>query len=289
MNEVAWFRPHQLEEALALLEQYGEEARPVAGGSALALLLKQRLVQPRALIGLAGLTELRGIRQEPDGLHLGALTTHAEVERLAGAAGVPPLLVETYRRVATRRVRNQATVGGGLAHADPAQDPPAALLALEARVRLVGPRGERIVPLDQFFVDYYETVLQPGELIREVIVPPQPSGSAGAYVKFLSRSVDDYATVAVAVQLGLEGRVLTGVRVAFIAAGPTPRRAREVEALLEGEVPRVGLLQEAGQLASQVVEPLDDSRGSAAYKREMAGVMLERAVRLAVERARSGQ
>ena len=289
MNEVAWFRPHQLEEALALLEQYGEEARPVAGGSALALLLKQRLVQPRALISLAGLAELRGIRQEPDGLHLGALTTHAEVERLAGTAGVPPLLVETYRRVATRRVRNQATVGGGLAHADPAQDPPAALLALEARVRLVGPRGERIVPLDQFFVDYYETVLQPGELIREVIVPPQPSGSAGAYVKFLSRSVDDYATVAVAVQLGLEGRVLTGVRVAFIAAGPTPRRAREVEALLEGEVPRVGLLQEAGQLASQVVEPLDDSRGSAAYKREMAGVMLERAVRLAVERARSGQ
>ncbi|MCS6801662.1 MAG: xanthine dehydrogenase family protein subunit M [Chloroflexota bacterium] len=289
MSDFAVFRPHTVEEAVALLAQYGEEARPLAGGTALALLVKQRLVHPTALISLAAIPELRGVRREADGLHLGAMTPHAEVERLDGAAGVPPLLVETYRRVATRRIRNQATVGGGLAHGDPAQDPPAALLALDALVRLVGPAGERVLPVEAFFVDYYQTALQPGELLTEVIIPPQPERAAGVYLKFLPRTVDDYATVAVAVRLSLAGRELTDVRIAFVAAGPTPIRARAIEAMLDGEVPRPGLLREAGERAKTIVDPLDDVRGSAAYKREMAAVFLRRALESAVERARAGR
>lgn len=280
-------RPQTVDEAVAQLAALGEDARPLAGGAALALLVKQRLVQPTALVSLAGISALRGIRRETDGLHIGAMTSQAAIERLAGMDGVPPLLVATYRRVATRRIRNQATVGGGLAHGDPAQDPPAALIALDARVRLVGPAGERIIPVEQLFVDYYQTAIQPGELLTDVILPPQPAGSVGVYLKFTPRTVDDYATVAVAVRLSLAGREVTNVRVAFVAAGPTPIRARAVEAMLEGEVPRAGLLHEAGHRAMEVVDPLDDVRGSAAYKREMAAVILQRAVEAAVAEARA--
>lgn len=280
-------RPQTVDEAVAQLAALGEDARPLAGGAALALLVKQRLVQPTALVSLAGIPALRGIRREADGLHIGAMTSQAAIERLAGMDGVPPLLVATYRRVATRRIRNQATVGGGLAHGDPAQDPPAALIALDARVRLVGPAGERIIPVEQLFVDYYQTAIQPGELLTDVILPPQPAGSVGVYLKFTPRTVDDYATVAVAVRLSLAGREVTNVRVAFVAAGPTPIRARAVEAMLEGEVPRAGLLHEAGHRAMEVVDPLDDVRGSAAYKREMAAVILQRAVEAAVAEARA--
>ena len=287
MIDFALLRPQTIDEAVALLAEYGEDARPLAGGTALALLLKQRLVQPAALVSLAGIPALKGIRVEADGLHIGAMTHHAAIERLAGVEGVSPLLVETYRHVATRRIRNQATVGGGLAHGDPAQDPPAALLALDALVRIVGPAGERTIPVEALFVDYYETDLQPGEILTEVIVPPQPIGSAGAYLKFLPRTVDDYATVAVAVRLSLVGRELANVRVAFIAAGSTPIRAQAVEELLNGAVPQPGVLHEAGELAKTVVDPLDDLRGSAAYKREMAAVFLQRAVEAALERARA--
>ncbi|GIW08437.1 MAG: carbon monoxide dehydrogenase [Dehalococcoidia bacterium] len=287
MSDFEVLRPRSIEEAVAQLATYGEDGRPLAGGTALALLVKQRLVQPTALVSLAEIPELVGVRREADGLHIGAMTRHAAIERLAGEDGVPALLVETYRRVATRRIRNQATVGGGLAHGDPAQDPPAALLALDAIARVVGPAGERTIPLDQFFVDYYETALRPGEILTEVIVPPQPARSAGVYLKFLPRTVDDYATIAVAVRLSLAGRTLADVRVALIAAGSIPMRARAVEQLLEGEVPRHGLLHEAGDLAKSIVDPLDDVRGSADYKREMAAVFVHRAIEAAVERARA--
>ncbi|MFN8532134.1 MAG: xanthine dehydrogenase family protein subunit M [Dehalococcoidia bacterium] len=286
MIDFAYFRPETIAEAVELLDREGEDARPIAGGSALALLIKQRLVQPPVLVSLANIIELQSVRREADGLHIGAMTSHAAIEKLAGADGVPDLLTEGYRRVATRRIRNQATVGGGLAHGDPAQDPPAALLALDAAVRIVGPAGERTVPVDQFFVDYYETILQPGEIVTELIVPPQPTGAAGVYLKFLPRTADDYATVAVAVRARLDDGSLRDVRVAFVAAGPTPIRARAVEALLEGQTPRHGLLHEAGDLAASLVDPLDDVRGSAAYKREMAGVFLRRAVEAVAARAR---
>jgi carbon-monoxide dehydrogenase medium subunit len=288
LSALRFERPVTIDEAVHLLQQYGEDARPIAGGTALSLLMKQRLVQPEALISLAGIPELHRIQVDPDGLSIGAMTAQSIAERLPDhdrLPTVPALLRECYAMVATRRIRNQATVGGGLSHGDPAQDPPAMLLALDALVRIAGPDGSRVVPLDEFFVDYYETALAPGELLTEVVVPRQPAGTAGVYLKFLPRTVDDYATIGVAARLRLEEGAMRDVRVALIAAGSTPLRAKPVEALLEGQTLRHGLLHEAADLAMESVDPLDDVRGSAGYKREMAGVFVRRAIEAAVLRA----
>ncbi len=285
MNEFELHRPATLDAALTLLSDLGEDARPIAGGTALILLMKQRLVQPEALVSLAGIPELNQIRIDGDLLRIGAMTPHRKVELSPEVAAFAPLIPETYRHVASIRVRNQATVGGGLVHADPAQDPPAALLVLDAQVRLVGPSGERNVPLTEFFADYYETALEPGELLAEVLVPRVKPGSGSAYLKFLPRTVDDYATAAAAASCRLEDGVLHDVRLAFIAAGPTPLRATNVEAALEGKAPDKAALAEAAELARDIVDPLDDVRGSAEYKREMSVVFARRALEAAAKRA----
>ncbi len=282
MRDFIYHAPTSLDEALSLLEQYGEDARPIAGGTAMVNLLKQNLVFADHLVGLGKVPGLSGISRSNGDLRIGALTKHREVERSADVAAAAPLLAEAYSRVATVRIRNMATVGGGLTHADPAQDPPPALMALGARVVLASSGGTRELPVEDLFVDYYETALQPGELLTEVIVPAQSSDARGVYLKFLPRTEDDYATVAVAAIASVENGVCAGVRVALGAVAPTPVRATAVEAALEGQPVTADAIRSAAEAVAEQVDPLADFRGSSDYKRDMAVVFTRRALEQAL-------
>ena len=282
MRDFIYHAPTSLEEALSLLDQYGEDARPIAGGTAMVNLLKQNLVYADHLVGLGKVPGLRGITRSNGDLRIGALTKHREVERSAEVAEAAPLLREAYSRVATVRIRNMATVGGGLTHADPAQDPPPALMALGARVVLASSGGTRELPVEDLFVDYYETALQPGELLTEVIVPAQPPDARGVYLKFLPRTEDDYATVAVAALARVENGLCADVRVALGAVAPTPVRATAVEAALEGQPVTADAIRTAAEAVAGQVDPLADFRGSSEYKRDMAVVFTRRALKQAL-------
>ena len=275
---VQFHTPATLDEALGLLEAHGEDARLFAGGTAMVTLLKQSLLAADHLVSLQRVPGMDGIRLKDDGLHIGALTRFRDVETSDLVRVHAPLLAEVYSHVATVRIRNAATVGGGLAHADPAQDPPAALIVLDASVRLVSRRGERTLPIGELFRDYYETALAPDEAIVEVIVPRQPADAGAVYLKFLPRTEDDYATVAVAALVRVVDGHARDVRVALIAAGPTPVHATAVERALEGAAVTAEAIRRAADAVADAVDPLDDFRGSAAYKRDMAVVFTRRAL-----------
>jgi aerobic carbon-monoxide dehydrogenase medium subunit len=278
MTTVEYRVPCTLDEALALLGEFGDDARPIAGGTALVTMMRQRLVRPACLVSLREVEGLADIEVENGSLRLGALVSHREAETSPLVQERIPVLAETFRRVATVRIRHMATVGGALAHADPNQDPPVTLLALGARVGIRGGGGSREVPIDAFFRDYYESALEPGELVTGVTVPVPTAGSGAAFVKFLPRTADDYATVAVSAIVVLEGERCREARIALGSVGVTPLRARAAESLLAGERMSERVIAAAGEAVKGEVDPLTDHRGSAAYKREMAAVMVRRAL-----------
>ena len=278
MRDFAFHTPTHMSEALQLLETYAEAARPMAGGTALVNFLKQGLLTTEHFVSLEHLPGLSDIRLEADGIHIGAMARHRDVEISPIVRQHAPLLANVFARVATVRIRNMATVGGGLAHADPAQDPPLGLMVLDARVRLVSSRGERTLPVGELFTDYYETVIQPGELLTEVIVPLQPPAARSVYLKFLPRTEDDYATVAVAALAELDDGACRRVRVALGAAGPTPIRATSTEQMLAGLPASAELIRRAADTVAEQVDPLSDFRGPADYKRDMAVVFTRRAL-----------
>jgi carbon-monoxide dehydrogenase medium subunit len=251
-------------------------------------MMRQQLVRPGCLVSLRDVRGLDRIETANGALRLGALVTHREVESSPIVQERLPVLAETFRRVATVRIRHMATVGGALAHADPNQDPPVTLIALGARVDVRSAGGRRELPLDEFFRDYYESALEPGELVVAVTVPVLAPRTGAAYVKFLPRTADDYATVAVAATVTLEadGERCRQARIALGSVGVTPLRARAAEAVLAGERIGESVLRAAGEAARGGVDPLSDHRGSAAYKREMTAVMVGRALRPAWEAAR---
>jgi carbon-monoxide dehydrogenase medium subunit len=282
--------PTNLDEALELLKQNGDDARVIAGGTALVIMMKQRLVQPQLLVSLRRIPALEEVRSDNGTLHLGATATHRAVETSPVVRDRWPLLAETYRHVATVRIRNMATVGGGIVHGDPNQDPPPALIALDARARLRSASGEREVPLQSFFLDYYETDVQPGEVLTEVAVPEQPRDAGWAWVKFLPRTADDYATVSVACLVSLEdgSNRCRDVRIALGSAATTPVRADAAEGALRGQELTPERLREAAQLVAGQVDPISDFRGSSEYKRDMAVVWTRRALEQALQRAKGG-
>ncbi len=281
--------PEGLSQALELLAKHGEDARVIAGGTAVVPMLKQRLLAPELLVSLARVGELEGLwlhaatDGSPAALRLGARLSHRQVETAELVRRHLPALADTYHQVASVRIRNAATVGGGLAHADPNQDPPVTLLALGASVQLRSEAGAREVPIEHFFTDYYESVRTPEELLTSVDVPIPPATSAAAYLKFLPRSADDYATVSAAAWIDLDPASGTchECRIALGCVGPTPLRASAAEALLRGRAPEEALLRELAEAARAIADPIDDTRGSAQYKREMAGVFARRAVEAA--------
>jgi len=287
MISFSYVEPADIDEALAALARYGEEAKVIAGGTGLVNLLKQRLVQPTYLIGLRRLAGLHTLSYD-NALRIGALCTQRAIETSALVQHYVPLLAETCRQVATVRIRTMATLGGALAHADPNQDPPPALIVLDARVRVRSQQQAREVAADAFFTGYYETVLAPDELITEVVIPPPPAGSGTAFIKFLPQTHDDYATVAVAARVTLDGDRVAEARVALGAAATTPLRATVVEDALRGQVPTPTVLRDAAALVAETVDPTADFRGSVAYKRDMAVVFVRRALAQATAQARAG-
>lgn len=282
--------PRSLEEAIGLLAAHGEDAHLIAGGVSLVLMLRQQLLTPSLLVGLRGIDELRGITVDNEGgLRIGAAATHRMVERALAVREYAPALADAFGQVATVRIRNQGTVGGNLAHADPAQDPPTILLALDAVAHAVGASGRRDIPIEDLFLDYFETSLEPTEILTAVSVPPRPSGANAVYVKFLPGSKDDYATVAVAVSGVAAGGGWTNLRVACGAAGPTPLRIPAAEAVLEGGSLDDAAIARAAELVGEAVDPIADVRGSADYKREMAVVWTRRALERLAGRREPGR
>ena len=279
-----YHEPREVAEALHLLVKHGEDAHLIAGGTATVLLLRQGLIRPGHVISLRAIGALSGIGRAPDGgLRIGATATHRQAERSADVRALSPALTNAFASVATVRIRNQATVGGSLAHADPAQDPPPMLAALGAAVTIVSPRGARSIAVEDLAVDHFTTTLAGDEIITEVIVPPLAPGTRATYVKFLPRTADDYATVSVAAAMRLADGVVADARIVLGAVGPTPIRARAAEAALAGAKPSRERLAQAAALVRDEVDPLDDLRGSAEYKREMARVWTERALLALVE------
>ncbi len=276
--------PKNLKEVHATLKEFGTDAKLLAGGTALVIMMKQRLVRPSCLVSLRSVRGLNGIEVKDGGLRIGGLATHRDVETSSLVRRRLPMLAETYHHVATIRVRNMATVGGGLAHADPNQDPPPTLIALGATVKATSASGSRVIPLDEFFTDYYETLLKPDEIITEVFVPKLAANSGGAYLKFLPRTADDYATVSAAAVLTLDKnkKTISDVRIALGSVGVTPIRATAAEAVLRGQPVKAEAFAEAGEKAKEAVDPVSDFRGSAAYKKDMAAVFVRRALEKAL-------
>jgi carbon-monoxide dehydrogenase medium subunit len=280
VSAVDYRAPRALDEALDLLQARGPEARVIAGGTALVTMMRQRLVRPACLVSLRDVQGLDRVEARNGAVRLGALVTHREAEVSPLVRERLPVLAETFRRVATIRIRHMATVGGALAHADPNQDPPVTLLALDATVEIRRAGSRRDLPLGAFFRDYYETALEPGELVTAITVSVPPAASGASFVKFLPRTADDYATVAAAAIVTLEpdGERCRQARIALGSVGTTPLRAGAAEALLAGQRLDERRLRDAGEAARATVDPLSDHRGSAAYKREMTAVMVGRAL-----------
>ena len=283
MIDFEYHAPTSLDQVFELLEQHGDDARVMAGGTALVIQMKQRLSQPGHVVGLRQVGSLNAIESTPDGLRIGALCTQRQIENDIVVAQDLPLLSDTFRKVATPRIRNMATIGGGLVNGDPNQDPPPTLIALGASAVMTSKSGDRTVPVEELFIDYYETDVQPGEILTSVLVPKASAGSGSVYLKFLPRTADDYGTVSVASVVSKEqDGSCKDVRIVLGSAGVTPIRATEAEDALRGKPLTDENIRAAAALVKGAVDPLDDFRGSAEYKTDMAEVFARRAVEQAM-------
>ena len=280
-----YLAPRSLPEALDYLQEYGDEAKVLAGGQSLIPSMRFRLAEPAYLVDINRLPGLAGITERRDYLAIGALTREVDLERAPLVRQRYPLLADTAAVIADPLVRNLATVGGNLAHADPANDHPATMIALRASIVAAGPTGERVIPIDDFFLDLFTTALEPGELLTEIRIPTPRPRSGGAYVKF-ERKVGDYAVAAAAVHLVLaEDGTVAEAGISLTNVTPRPVRMTGAEGTLVGNRPTEELIREAAERAAAATDPESDLRGNADYKRAMARTMTVRALRLAVERA----
>ncbi|HUC97750.1 MAG TPA: xanthine dehydrogenase family protein subunit M [Candidatus Polarisedimenticolaceae bacterium] len=278
-----YLEPATLSETFSLLEQHGDSARVIAGGTSLIIWMRQRLLMPKAVIGLGRIPDLDTISFDPQqGLRIGAGARHRDIELSQAVKQHYPLLHETFRKVAQPRIRNMGTIGGNLAGGDPLTDPGASLIALDAELTLAGSKGTRTLSLENFFVDYYQTALEPGELLTEIRVPP-PQRPGWSHIKFTPRSVEDFATVGVAMTLRAKAGSCEDVRLALNSVASTIVRAKRAEDVLRGKRLSDDLLREAGEMAATEVDPMDDNRGSADYKRDLVKVLVRRAAEQAIQ------
>jgi aerobic carbon-monoxide dehydrogenase medium subunit len=276
--------PTSLPEAIALLDPDDASVRPIAGGTALMLMMKAGVFRPRRLVSLRKLGERYArIAAGADGaLAIGAMTPLAAVERSVEVARAAPVISRAMRRLSNIRVRNVATVGGNLAHGDPHMDLPPVLIALGAEVAVIGPKGERTIAVEKLFTGYFETVLAKNELIAELRIPAQGKSRA-AYLKVTTGSAEDWPALGVAVALEAEARAVKSARVVVSAATEKATRIAAAEKALAGATVDDKILARAGDAAAAEVECISDVRGSAAYKRELVRVYVARAVRRALE------
>ena len=276
--------PTSLKDAIALIDPDDPDVRPIAGGTALMLMMKAGVFQPRRLVSLRKLNgAMTGIGTTSSGdLRIGAMTPLATVEYSPDIARHAPAIVRTMKRLSNVRVRNVATVGGALAHGDPHMDLPPVAIALGAQVRIVGPSGERELAVEDLLTGYYETALKPNELIASLTIPAQGAHRA-AYMKVTAGSADDWPALGVAVAINLDGDNIKSARVVVSAATPKATRLAAVEKFLAGAAISDKVLRAAGDAAAAEAEVIGDLRGSAAYKRELLRVYVGRALRAASE------
>lgn len=279
--------PKTLEDALRLVERHGDEAKILAGGHSLLPLMKLRLAQPRYVIDIGRLRNMNYIREENGQIAIGALTTHAEIESSTLLRAKCPLLSETAAAIGDVQVRNRGTLGGSLAHGDPAADYPAAALALNVEIIAASTAGTRTIPVNEYFLDMLTTALRPGEILSQVRVAPLAPRTGTAYEK-LHQPASGFAIVGVAARLAIgSGGMIEDAAVGVTGLGPKAFRAAAVENALRGKKASEKLFAEAAQHAAQGIEPLSDLHASADYRRNMAIVHARRALRRAFARAQS--
>jgi len=281
---------HSIEEAVGLLDQHGEDAKILAGGQSLIPLIRFRLARPSVLVDINRVPGLEYVQEADGTLHIGTMTREAELDSSSLIRNRYPILYDTSTMVADPVVRNWATVGGNLAHADPANDHPATMLALGARILAVGPAGERELPIEGFFTDMpFETALHSNEMLKEIRVPAPVQGSGGAYFK-LERKVGDYAIAGVAAYITLDGSGnVSYAGIGLTNVGQVPIKARAAEQSLLGKPLDDASIHQAADLAAAASQPTSDTRGSAEYKRDMVRTLTVRALRKALARATGGQ
>jgi carbon-monoxide dehydrogenase medium subunit len=276
-----------VEHALQLLARYGDEARVVAGGHSLIPMMKLRLARPEALIDINGLTELRYIRLEGNELRVGAMARHADLLASPIVAEHYPIFTDAEKVIADPLVRNRGTIGGSLCQADPSEDLSAAFAAVNATAVITGAGGTRTVPIREFHLGPYETVVEPAELLTEVRVPIRPGGGS-AYRK-VERRAGDWAVAAVGVAIWLDNGLIADVGIGMTALGAPHFHAAEAEEFLRGRQPDEASFAEAGRIAGRNCEPAADQRGPVDYKRHVAGELTIRALRAAAARAGAGE
>jgi aerobic carbon-monoxide dehydrogenase medium subunit len=278
--------PSTLSEALALLGRYGDEAKVLAGSQSLIPLMKLRLAQPAHVVDLRKVDGLTGVRDVGGTLHVGALTTHAALAADPVFRSKLPMAAEAANQIGDAQVRNLGTIGGSLAHADPAADWPAVLMALDASVVIAGTRGERTLKVDQLISGPLMTALESGEILTQVRIPLPPARTAGAYEK-LPNPASRFAVVGVAAEVSLDGRgSVAWSRIALTGLGSKVARATAVEKALQGKPADPAAIRAAASRAAEGLELRADLTGSAAYKAQLASVYTERAVLRASSRAR---
>jgi aerobic carbon-monoxide dehydrogenase medium subunit len=280
--------PRTLDEAIALLVRLGDTAKILAGGQSLIPAMRFRLAAPEVLVDIGRIGDLAYVEERGDHLAIGAMTREHALEASAAVAASYPLLLDTAKVIADPLVRNKATVGGNLAHADPANDHPATMLAYGAQIIARGPGGTRTIAIDDLFVGLFETSLEAGEILTEIRIPKPAAASGGAYLK-IERKVGDYAVAAVAVQLELAGAAIKHIRIGLTNVSPIPQRAKAAEAALAGKQPTEDVLEAAGRAAAAECNPSADLRGQVDYKRDLVRVLTKRAVRRAIQRAQGGR
>jgi aerobic carbon-monoxide dehydrogenase medium subunit len=280
-----YLRPESVREAISLLQQHGDGAKILSGGQSLIPMMKMRLARPEYLIDINRIPELRHIKEEGGYLKIGGLTREADLEHSDLIRSRYPIILDTAAAIADPQVRNMATIGGNLAHGDPANDHPATMLALRAEIVASGPGGERVILIKDFFVSLFATALEHDEILTEIRVPTQPARSGGAYFK-LERKVGDFATVGVAAQVALEeSGVCKEAGIGLTNVGPTPLEAESARDFLRGKSLDEATIKQAARIAAEHARPSSDLRGPASYKTSMVRELTIRALVRARERA----
>jgi carbon-monoxide dehydrogenase medium subunit len=276
--------PSTLDEALGVLADRGDDAKVMAGGQSLIPLLKLRFSQPALVVDIGRLPGLKDIKREDGHVRIGALVRHVDVERSKELATLVPLMVEAVHWIADPLVRNRGTVVGSVCHADPSGDWGSIMLALNAELVAQSKRGERVIPVDGFFQGPFTTTLRPDEIVTAIRVP-LPTGHAGGSYHKLERKVGDFATVAVTVQVELDGRKVKKAGIGLTSVGATNLKAKQAEKALAGHELNDQVIAEAARQAAAESEPKDDIRGSAAYKKDVVRVFVQRGLKAALARA----
>ncbi len=288
MRDFEYLPTKTIQEACSLISQYKDEGKVLAGGQSLITLLRQKLISPSYLIDIKGVSELDYLTfDEKKGLRMGALTTHRAIEKSSLIQSKYPVLSEMEKSVASVQTRNWGTIGGNLCSGDPIGDPAPSLIALNAKLKIVSSREEKTIPLEEFFTDYFTTILEPDEILTEIQLPPPVAYTGVVYMKFSTIEAGiKIVSTSTSMILASDKQTCKDARIVMSAVAPVPFNAKKAGELLIGKKINDDLIAEAAQLASEETNPTSDVHASAEFRREIAKVLVRRAVKEAFEKAK---